>query len=186
VDRGGAVAALYVPFAAATARLDLEILTPAHAPLLIDGLADPALYTWLDQDPPDLSGLTRRFEFICGRPAPDGQLWLNWALRKKSDHGYAGLAEATVYPNRKANLAYFVFVADQGNGYAVEACNAVIAHLARDYGADPVLIDVDTRNVASQRVAEKLGFERAREPKLAGTLRGEPQWDFCYSLRLQR
>ena len=169
-------------FTAETAHLTLEILEPRHAPLLTDGLADPALYVWLDQAPPDLPSLSQRFEAICHRPAPRGELWLNWALRKKADGRYVGTAQATVFANREVNLAYFVFTADQGNGYAVEACTAIITHLARDYSAGPFLIAVDTRNVASQRVAEKLGFVRAREPKLAGTLRGEPQWDYCYSL----
>ncbi len=170
----------YIPFTAATARLSLEALTPAHAPLLIDGLTDASLYTWLDTEPPDVAQLTHRFESICRRPAPRGELWLNWALRLSSDQRYVGLAEASVLPSREVNLAYFVFAPEQGHGYAVEACTAVMAHLARDYGAGPFRIDVDSRNVASQRVAEKLGFQRAAEPVLAGTLRGEPQWDYCY------
>ena len=177
----GAAALDHIPFAGETARLTLEVLTPAHAPLLLDGLADASLYAWLDSEPPDLARLTQRFDAICRRPAPRGELWLNWALRQRSDQRYVGLAEASVFSNREVNLAYFVFTPDQGRGYAVEACTAVIAHVARDYGAGPFRIDVDTRNVASQRVAEKLGFERAAEPVLAGTLRGEPQWDYCYT-----
>jgi [ribosomal protein S5]-alanine N-acetyltransferase len=178
----GGDAPAYVPFAGATPRLHVEILTPGHAPLLIAGLSDPALYAWLDQPPPDLATLTRRFEFICRRPAPDRQVWLNWALRTKSDGRYVGTAQATVFASRDVNLAYFVFVPVQGQGYASEACAAIIDHLRRDYGAGPFRIAVDTRNLASQRVAEKLGFERAAEPVLAGTLRGEPQWDYEYAL----
>ncbi len=173
----------YVPFNAETARLTLEVLTPGHAPLLIDGLRDPALYTWLDRAPPDLSALTLRFRRICRRPAPDGQLWLNWALRARDDGRYVGLAEATVYPNREANLAYFVFSAEQRRGFAVEACAAVIGHLRRDCGVLTIVVTADSRNTASQRVAEKLGFARATALEPAGTLRGEPVMDCRYTLR---
>ena len=173
---------VYVPFAAETPRLALEILTPAHAPLLIAGLRDPVLYTWLDRSPPDLAALTLRFRKICRRPAPDGQLWLNWALRWRNDGRYVGLAEATVYPNRDANIAYFVFADEQGKGIAAEATAAVIAHLGRDCGVGRFIITADTRNVASQRVAEKLGFARAADPEPAGTLRGKPVLDYRYTL----
>jgi len=179
---GAEVPLAYVPFAVETARLRLEILTPGHAPLLIAGLADPSLYKWLDRTPPDLASLTRSFEIICRRPAPDGQLWLNWALRCRDDGRYAGLAEATVYPNWEANLAYFTFAAEQGRGYAVEATAAVIGHLRRNYGVRTFRIAADTRNVASHRIAEKLGFERVGGPEPAGTLHGEPAFDYRYSL----
>ena len=99
---------VYVPFAADTSRLTLEILTPAHAPLLIAGLADPDLYSWLDRSPPDLAALTLRFRKICRRPAPDGQLWLNWALRDRHDGRYVGLVEATIYPDLHALKGRFV------------------------------------------------------------------------------
>ena len=94
-----------------------------------------------------------------------------------------GVAEATVYPNLEANLAYFVFATEQGQGIAAEATAAVIAHLKRDCGVRTFIITADTRNVASQRVAEKLGFVRAADPEPAGTLRGEPVLDFRYTLR---
>ncbi len=102
--------------------------------------------------------------------------------RTGRDKRYAGLAEATVYPNREANLAYFVFISEQRRGFAVEATAAVIAHLRRDYGVHTFLIAADTRNVASHRVAERLGFERVGGPEPAGTLRGEPAFDYCYRL----
>lgn len=181
--RTGAGPIAYVPFAGETARLVLEVLTPGHAEALIAGLADPSLYLWLDRSPPDLPSLTLRFRKICRRPAPRGELWLNWALRHRDDRRFVGLAEATVYPNRAANLAYFVFVSDQGKGLAVEACTAVIAHLRRDYSVRTFTITVDTRNLASRRVAGKLGFERSADTEPAGTLRGEPAFDYRFTLR---
>jgi RimJ/RimL family protein N-acetyltransferase len=181
-ERGALSPLAYVPFTAETARLELEVLTPEHAPRLIAGLADPSLYAWLDWTTPDLESLTRRFENICRRPAPDGQVWLNWAVRRRDDGRYAGLAEATVYPNREANLAYFVFTSEQRQGFAVEATAAVIAHLRRDYGVHTFLIAADIRNVASHRVAERLGLERVGGPEPAGTLRGEPAFDYRYVL----
>lgn len=174
----------YRRFTTVTARLTLEILTPAHAPLLIAGFSDPALYAWIDQEAPDLARLTSRFERICDPRAGNGQLWLNWALRRHDDGGeYVGLVEATVHPDRQADIAYFIFAAHQRMGYAREACRAMIGHLAADYGVDTIRLCTDTRNVASQRLAESLGFTRTGPPEDAGTLRGAPALDYRYVYR---
>lgn len=173
---------LYRPFTASTARLVLEILTPAHAPLLAAGLSDPALYAWIDQEPPDLAFLTARFARICTPQAPNGQLWLNWAVRRL-DGEYVGLIEATVHPDRQADIAYFIFAAQQRSGYACEACRAMIGHLVADYGVHAIHISTDTHNVASQRLAEALGFAHDGPPQDAGTLRGAPALDYRYTYR---
>lgn len=175
----------YHPFTTTTARLALEILTPAHAPRLIAGLSDPGLYAWIDQEAPDLAYLTARFARICNPQAANGQLWLNWALRRRDGDGaYVGLVEATVHPDRQADIAYFIFAAHQRKGYAREACRAMIDHLVADYGIGTIHIGTDTRNVASQQLAEALGFRRNGPPQDAGTLRGLPARDYRYVYRL--
>ena len=48
-------------------------------------------------------------------------------------------------------------------GYATEAARAVLRHAAAAQGLERVICIVDPRNIASRRVAEKLGLELAGE-----------------------
>ena len=174
---------LFVGGTLASERLTLEPLTPAHAEPMFDGFADPALYKWVNAEPPTSAAELRlRFERIANPYAPGGELWLNWALQRKKDALYVGLVEATVRPDRVVFLAYYVFTAHARQGYAREACAAVIEHLWRAYDAAEVRADMDYRNVPSRCLVETLGFAR-RTRTIASTLRGEASTDYRYRLK---
>jgi ribosomal-protein-alanine N-acetyltransferase len=174
---------LYVGGKIATSRLSLEPLTPAHADLMYDGFADPSLYAWVNADPPgDVDELRSRFARIAEPYAPDGALWLNWALRVTDGGAYAGVIEATVRPDRIVFLAYYVFTAHARRGLAREACAAVIEHLWRAYDATEIRADTDFRNVPSRCLVESLGFVR-RTRHIVTTLRGAPSFDYRYRLK---
>jgi [ribosomal protein S5]-alanine N-acetyltransferase len=174
---------LYVGGKLATPRLSLEPLTPAHAELMIEDFADPALYTWVNADPPkDVEELRSRFTRIAEPYAPDGALWLNWALRMAEGGPHVGVIEATVRPDRIVFLAYYVFTAYTRRGLAREACAAVIEHLWRAYDAAEIRADTDFRNVPSRCLVESLGFVR-RTRHIVTTLRGAPSFDYRYRLK---
>lgn len=193
---------LFVGGTLASERLTLEPLTPAHAEPMFDGFADPALYKWVNAEPPTSAAELRlRFERIANPYAPGGELWLNWALRASApgdakgeqrgaerdgdqpgDGVYVGLVEATVRPDRVVFLAYYVFTAHARQGYAREACAAVIDHLWRAYDATEIRADMDYRNVPSRCLVETLGFTR-RARNIASTLRGEASIDYRYRLK---
>jgi RimJ/RimL family protein N-acetyltransferase len=59
-----------------------------------------------------------------------------------------------------------------------------MAHLRDAYGVRCFHVEIDTRNVASQRLAETLGFKREPERRPADPLHGMPAWDFVYRLDL--
>jgi len=167
----------------ATARLTLEPLAPEHAAPMFEGFADPALYTWLDvAPPPDAEDLRERFTRIARPYAPNGELWLNWAVRRNEGARYVGLMEATLRPDRVGYLAYFVFVPYARQGIAREACAAVIDHLWRAYDAVELRADMDFRNLPSRLVVESLGFVRRKHNK-ATRMRGLPSVDYRYRLR---
>ena len=164
-----------------SARLRLEPITCAHADALFAGLCDPALYRWLDAPAADLAGLRRRFERLAKPARPDGQLWLNFAVRDRSADQYIGYVQATVNADRSAHVAYFVFTPFQRRGYAREAVQCLLAHLFDACKSTSVQIEVDTRNEPSQRVAEALGFRR--EPGAQAALNaGAPALDYVYRL----
>jgi [ribosomal protein S5]-alanine N-acetyltransferase len=174
---------LFVSRTLATRRLSLEPLMRVHADAMFAGFADPELYRWVSAEPPaSVDELRSRFERIANPYGPQGQLWLNWAVRINEGGVYAGLVEATVRPDRVVFLAYYVFTAHARQGIAREACTAVIDHLWRDYDAVEIRADTDYRNVPSRSLVESLGFAR-RTRNIITTLRGEPSVDYRYRLK---
>jgi RimJ/RimL family protein N-acetyltransferase len=187
-------------------RLAYEPLGVAHMPLLA-AWADPGLYRWIG-DAPTLAQVASRVSRITTRPPPPGELWRNWVARRLDDAACVGVVEAPICENedaagpapavsaptpiarprqrrrRHALLAYFVFATFQRRGYARESCAAVIAHLRAHHAVRSVGASVDTRNVASQRLVEALGFVREDGLFAADPIGGEPAWDFRYRLAL--
>lgn len=155
-----------------TQRLALEPLTAWHGESLFAGLKEPLLYTFIAREPPLAAGeVMRRFERLESRRSPDGnELWLNWAVRETRG-GYAGLVEATVPRDGIAAIAYWVFVSSQGRGFGREAVAAMLGHLAAIGVAEAVAF-IDTRNAASIRLVEALGFTRVATRVMREKLRG--------------
>ena len=167
---------------ASTERLVFESLTTAHAAELALFLADPALWRWIPRDPPSAADVARRFAVIAVVERPNGDRWLNWVVRRRADAQAVGQVEVTAHPDGRAQLAYFVFVPFQRNGYAREACAAALACLREHCGVRHVEAAVDTRNEPSQRLLRALGFAGDGVPVAADPIRGEPAFDYLYVL----
>jgi ribosomal-protein-alanine N-acetyltransferase len=165
-----------------TTRLVLEPLTRAHAPRVFPSLSDPALYTLIPEDPPaTLAALEARYEKLAGRRSPDGKdLWLNWVACHGAEP--VGLVEATLYEDRHAYLAYFVFRRFWRTGFAREACTRVISALMDDWKATRIVAEMDTRNEASWRLAESLGFTRVASKPEADFFKGSRSDEYRYEL----
>ncbi len=168
----------------ATKRLILEPLEVTHAAKLHAGLADPTLYRFVPEDPLPLVELTERYQRILGGPRDNNiELWRNWAVRLRGDDGeYAGMIETSVFPSDYAYLAYFMFASHHRQGYAHEACAAVLAHVRETYGIKRVVAEMDVRNVASWRLVESLGFVRTGNKLNADFFKGESSDEYLYEL----
>lgn len=144
-----------------TPRLVLEPLVAAHADLLWPGFSDPALYAHVPGDPPeDLEALRARFRRLEERRSPCGtERWLNWAVRLADGPAHVGLVEATVRDDLSTLIAYFVFTPFARRGLGTEAVGEMIRWLARS-GVHTFEATISTRNVASWRLVERLGFVR--------------------------
>jgi [ribosomal protein S5]-alanine N-acetyltransferase len=164
-----------------TSRLTLEPLVAAHAEMLFEGMSAPTLYTFIPHEPPrSIEALRARYERLEARASPDGtERWLNWAARLDGG-AYVGLVEATVYPDGRASIAYFVFVPFAGNGYGAEGTACVVRHLVDDLGVRAVEAHIDTRNVASQRLVERVGFTRVGEIRDADHFKGASSDEYVY------
>lgn len=143
-------------------RLHLEPLAPRHAGPLFAVLADPALYTHLDQDPP-LSALQlhQAYTRMQHRRSPDGsELWLNWVLYD-ADPQPLGYVQASVLADGRAWVAWVLGRSAWGQGYATEAARAMLQHLVGRLQVHQALACIEQSNVRSQSVAARLGFWRA-------------------------
>ncbi|MDO9016292.1 MAG: GNAT family N-acetyltransferase [Deltaproteobacteria bacterium] len=164
-----------------TPRLALEPLVAGHADELFAGLSDPGLYTFMPVDPPaSLEALRRRYERLEVRWSPDGlERWLNWAVRLP-DGPYVGLMEATVRKDQRASVAYFVCAPFMRRGYGAEATAAVIRYLVDELQVRGVEARIDTRNVASQRLVERVGLRRVRLEYDADSFKGSSSDEYVY------
>jgi RimJ/RimL family protein N-acetyltransferase len=168
-----------------TERLRLEPLSRAHAAELFPVLADPRLYRFIPRDPPpSLASLEDRFQRLETRASPRGdEDWLNWVVRAKQDEQCIGRVEVTLrHADRSAYLAYELGTASWGQGLATEACRRVLATLWSDYGVSMVVAEVDTRNAASIRLLERLGFARGALRTNADFFKGESSDELTFTL----
>jgi RimJ/RimL family protein N-acetyltransferase len=165
-----------------TPRLLLEPLVPEHAPAVFDDLRDPRLYSFIPTEPPEsLAALDRRYRALRTRASPDGkEAWLNWIARLRVSGQYIGTFQATVYGDRRAHLAYIVFSRYWRQGYAKEGCARVLESLRHEWRITVVAAELDTRNVASIRLAEALGFKRVGFKPGADFFKGSASDEYLY------
>jgi len=165
-----------------TRRLVLEPLIPAHAEAIYEQLLDKRQYEFIPQDPPtSLQALERRYQALSSRLSPSEQeAWLNWVVRLLFEGTYIGTLEATVYANCTATIAYMIFPPFWRQGYALEGCGRLLNHLFKDYGLSVVSAEIDTRNIASIRLVEALGFKRVSKQTNADFFKGVVSHEYRY------
>ncbi|HEU5036556.1 MAG TPA: GNAT family protein [Nocardioides sp.] len=83
---------------------------------------------------------------------------------------------------RSAALGYCLAEAGWGQGYATEAARAVLAWAFSTLDLNRVQAETDTRNVASARVLEKLGFLREGTLREDCVVNGEISDSWVYGL----
>src|SRR5258705_2267990 len=93
--------------------------------------------------------------------APPPRHWA-WAIEWKDCVGFLGMCllrplEGTDF----ICIGWRLMRQHWGQGFATEAARAVLAHALRVLRIDPVVAIVDPRNLASIRVAEKIGLRQA-------------------------
>ena len=156
-----------------TLRLRLDPLTVGDAAAMAEVLADPSIHRYTFDSPPSVEELRRRYRAQeAGPPPPSTEVWGNWAVRMP-DGAAIGFVQVTVDPPAStATLAWVIGTARQGSGYATEATRALISAL-RGAGIRRLVAFVHPRNVASRRVAQKLGLAM---PAPHRPFDGEDEW----------
>jgi len=162
----------------------LQPILPAHARLLFEQLQAPELYTFIPRDPPkSVAALAARYKKLSKRTSPDGsEVWLNYAIFNPRQGVYLGTAQATCLRSATAFIAYEVFPHLRRRGVATEACATMIAELFLREKVEVVNALVDTRNEASWRLLETLGFRRKETLVGADHFKGASSDEYRYEL----
>lgn len=166
-------------------RLILEPLTALHAQESFERWTS-GLYRFIPTQPPEnLDTLKRRYVTLEGRSSSSGKEgWLNWFVRERSTGELVGLIEVTLFEGASAQIAYFVFEVYQRRGFATEACRAVLYSLSKDYGVKEVHSCIDTRNIRSIALVERLNFRLIKTTKDADFFRGESSDEYEFAIDL--
>jgi RimJ/RimL family protein N-acetyltransferase len=149
-----------------TARLRLRPFTPSDASALYALHSDAHVLRYWDSPPWSEPARAERFLTVCRQMEEEGS-GARLAIDRVSDQSFLGWCTLSRWnPDfRSAGLGYILGRAAWGQGYTTEAARALLQWAFDTLDLNRVQAEVDTRNAASARVLEKLGFLRE------GTLR---------------
>lgn len=149
-----------------TARLRLRPFTDADAEPMFALHSSAHVMRYWDSPPWDERARAERFIATCRKMADEGT-GARVAIARVSDGAFVGWCGLAGWnPDyRSASLGYVLDETMWGHGYATEAAHALLRWAFDALDLNRVQAETDTRNVASARVLEKLGFMRE------GTLR---------------
>jgi len=141
-----------------------------------------AMHYW-DAPPWDEPARAERFVAACRQMADDGT-GVRLAIDRVPDGGFIGWCSLTRWnPDyRSAALGYCLDDAAWGHGYATEAARALLSWAFDSLDLNRVQAEADTRNVASARVLEKLGFVREGTLREDCVVNGEVSDSWVYGL----
>ncbi len=169
-----------------TERLSLESITEGHAQELFELFADPELHTFVPFEPPTLEEQRKKCARWEKRKSPDGgELWLNWMARDLATKAPVGHFQAGVKKGGIASIGYVVAREFQNRGLATEALSAVFSYLKNDLNVQQVKAWSDTRNLASHKLAKKMGMIQVELIKNADFFKGSSSDEFVFAKELK-
>lgn len=144
-----------------TARLRLRPFDDADADALFALHSNAFVLRYWDAPPWNDRGRAERFVAAC-RQMADDSTGARLAVERESDGAFLGWCSLTRWnPDfRSAATGYCFAEAAWGHGYATEAATALLQWAFDTLDLNRVQAETDTRNTASARVLEKLGFVR--------------------------
>lgn len=149
-----------------TARLLLRPFSPADSDAIFALQSNARVLRYWDSPPWKDRARVERFLAMCGQMEDEGS-GARLAIERASDGAFVGWCSLNGWnPDyRSASIGYCLEEAAWGQGFATEAAAALLAWAFATLDLNRVQAQCDTRNAASGRVLEKLGFT------LEGTLR---------------
>jgi [ribosomal protein S5]-alanine N-acetyltransferase len=145
--------------ALATARLQLRPFADTDADGLFALHGDEHVLRYWDSPPWREPARAERFIASCRQMAEEGT-GVRLAVDRLADGAFIGWCSLSRWNSdyRSASLGYCFAEAAWGKGYATEAASALLGWAFDTLDLNRVQAEADTRNAASGRVLEKLGF----------------------------
>lgn len=123
--------------------------------------SDETVVEWLYEGPATLDDTRARLDRCLARLELTETSGLSAAVTLPDGTYVGGLVLwYTSFEHRGAEVGYSLLPRHQGNGYAVEATRALLDWAFAVAGVHRVVARLEARNVASARVAERLGMRR--------------------------
>lgn len=135
---------------------------------------------WIPERIEDVSAFIAKVSSIYNSP----NSWFQFVILENStnqiigDLGVHFLEEGS----RQAEIGCTINKEFQSQGYATEALNAVINSLFKELNFHRVFASIDPRNIASQKMMEKLGFRKEAHFKESLFLNGNWVDDMMYAI----
>jgi ribosomal-protein-alanine N-acetyltransferase len=166
-----------------TARLELRPFADADADDLFALHSSAHVLRYWDAPPWGERARAERFIAACRQLAAEGA-GARLAIGRASDGAFLGWCGLTRWnPDfRSAALGYCLRDAAWGHGYATEAARALLQWAFATLDLNRVQAEADTRNAASARVLEKLGFLREGTLREDCVVNGEVSDSWVYGL----
>lgn len=168
-----------------TKRTCIEPISLDQADAAYPALSDPRVYTFIPEEPPASASALREkwVRYLAGPRDASDERWLNWTVWLQDAEQVIGTLQATVFlDGSRAEIAYLFASAHWGLGLAAESVGAMCTWLFAACGLALVEAQVDTRNEASRRLLERLGFERVRLSRAADVFKGTVSSEYLYRL----
>ena len=166
-----------------TARLRLRPFEDADVDALFALHSSAYVLRYWDAPPWSERVRAERFIAACREMEEEGT-GTRLAVDRTSDGAFIGWCGLTRWnpDHRSASMGYVLDAAAWGHGYATEAARALL-HWAFDrLDLNRVQAEADTRNAASARVLEKLGFVREGTLREDCVVNGEVSDSWVYGL----
>ncbi len=166
-----------------TPRLLLRPFTGADAHDLFELHSSAVVLRYWDSPPWTERARADRFIAACLRLSEEGS-GARLAVDRASDESFIGWCSLTRWnPDyRSASMGYCFHDAAWGHGYATEAGQALLQWAFDTLALNRVQAETDTRNAASARVLEKLGFVREGTLREDCIVNGEVSDSWVYGL----
>ncbi|HEV3268962.1 MAG TPA: GNAT family N-acetyltransferase [Acidimicrobiales bacterium] len=166
-----------------TARLRLRTFNDADADDLFAMHSNAYVLRYWDSPPWDERRRAEQFITAC-REIADAGTGARLAVDRVADGAFLGWCSLTRWnPDyRSASLGYCFDDAAWGQGYATEAVRALLQWAFDTLDLNRVQAETDTRNAASARVLEKLGFVREGTLREDCVVNGEVSDSWVYGL----
>jgi RimJ/RimL family protein N-acetyltransferase len=164
--------------------LTLRAWRDEDVPAMVEGCSDPAVSRWIFNIPVPYSEADAKQFLATTRAKEEAHAAVERAIDEAASGELAGaIGISQVNLERKMGaIGYWIGPRFRRRGYAVRAVGLLSRWAIEVLGLERIELFTDTENGASQRVAERAGFQREGLLRQFHTGRGERRDDYIYSL----